>query len=936
MLDEVYEYVTKGIVYILVFNSLLEDGNREYIVCYDLKNTNMSVFINSLENDEVTNTGYRIWCYESTQHVVETVHYTDSAPRKPWLRYHDFVRTNNNPNVKFKIVEVPYTKHLHERAVPVRSDGYHEFSLDEVRLIFKYIFMNLDDDGKLSFDLCMTFQVNMSLFQTLRAEEECDDDLRTEVVAVHGSNFDKALIKFRESMNRNVVLHLTRESRRVAKVFGSNRAERIYNSKVQINELNVGYLFERCDVRASFLRDNAELFYKKLGHNFNGARLTLILRETLLFKSLVTMMSRDMVLASHFKWVSELQLWQSSHIDRVTIEIQISNVYQGYSIMCTKTPFDSIYKIECSIDFINSVAQPIRDMVLYYENSLGMSVDETAAYVTHLKGHNLVFSSNFVFKKCFKTIKMYRASVEEGSVVALKGRFDELDIKYSVGEFDLVGVFALGVIKLLNNISRLYLRMESADNSSELLMSHALVEEHVLIDERITIVCLEDSCLSKGARVLVGENHRKITISGARGTLNLQGLVTANLHAESDTSVKICRVKNSIFKLQLVKYVVKQPIELMNCFYDIKLIEVTLDDDLCLVINENCKNVLIFQCVGTYDLSRPARFISVEIGFSAVSPEKLTVKGPIRTESLFIHDIPDDIPALARFFSEFEEINHLLISHSLELKRSVSLECLILYRHKMVESNKLANNDPSAAQNTIGDESLLCADEFDTRAEEILAAIFNTCAVKKVEGLEYRDIQMSNRNSRYLQEMQNLQILRIELNNLTDNSFKYLPSCLKLLSLIRAEPITRINIDQSPSLNTATALSALKVLIIDGKFLSDMLFSHSIPPSLEALVTKYANLRTGTNVPGSTKVKLRKLRVYAEFDLIDQNTRSPLNLLVTFLYEIFNHVERECLQSLVFSTYENSYQIDPETLCVVKQRPAAINKIGLEKLCRGR
>ncbi|ELA47876.1 hypothetical protein VCUG_00596 [Vavraia culicis subsp. floridensis] len=162
------------------------------------------------------------------------------------------------------------------------------------------------------------------------------------------------------------------------------------------------------------------------------------------------------------------------------------------------------------------------------------------------------------------------------------------------------------------------------------------------------------------------------------------------------------------------------------------MIEVTLKDDLSLVVNENCKDVVVSECVGTYDLSRPACFVSIEIGFCAVTPEKLIVKGPIRTESLSIHDILDEIHALARFFSEFEEINCLLIGHSPELKQSAGLECLVLYRHKTVESNKLANSNPSATQNTIVDEPSLCADEFDTRAEKILAAIFNLCAMKKV------------------------------------------------------------------------------------------------------------------------------------------------------------------------------------------------------------
>lgn len=111
------------------------------------------------------------------------------------------------------------------RAVPVHSDVYHRFSLEEVTLIFKYIFMNLDDDERLSFNLCMTFQADMLLFSALRMADECDDDLRTGNVAVHGSNFNKALIKFRESANRNVVLHLMRESRQVARIFGSSRAE---------------------------------------------------------------------------------------------------------------------------------------------------------------------------------------------------------------------------------------------------------------------------------------------------------------------------------------------------------------------------------------------------------------------------------------------------------------------------------------------------------------------------------------------------------------------------------------------------------------------------------------------------------------------------------------------------------------------------------------
>ncbi|ELA47877.1 hypothetical protein VCUG_00597 [Vavraia culicis subsp. floridensis] len=136
---------------------------------------------------------------------------------------------------------------------------------------------------------------------------------------------------------------------------------------------------------------------------------------------------------------------------------------------------------------------------------------------------------------------------------------------------------------------------------------------------------------------------------------------------------------------------------------------------------------------------------------------------------------------------------------------------------------------------------------------------------------------MSSLDCRNLHEMQNLQTHRVELNNLIDNSFKYLPPCLKLLSLISTEPITRINMDQSLSLDAFTAFYALKVLIIDGKFLSDMLFSHSIAPFLKVLVITYANLRIGANGPVPKKVKLRKLHISAVVDLIDQNAQSPFD-----------------------------------------------------------
>ncbi|ELQ76563.1 putative LRR containing protein, partial [Trachipleistophora hominis] len=60
------------------------------------------------------------------------------------------VVANHDTSKIFKIVTVSYTKELYEKAVKLDGENCFSFSLDETRLIYRYIFLNLDKKQKLA------------------------------------------------------------------------------------------------------------------------------------------------------------------------------------------------------------------------------------------------------------------------------------------------------------------------------------------------------------------------------------------------------------------------------------------------------------------------------------------------------------------------------------------------------------------------------------------------------------------------------------------------------------------------------------------------------------------------------------------------------------------------------------------------------------------
>lgn len=171
LITSLYDYVTVAVVYIFVFQSWTEEGNNEYMVIYNLRETNMMEFLSSLEAG-TTSFNYNIHEYGQKQHILgisecaedvllnsTAVQFlTKNQTKINYSSYRDFILANNDTSKRFKIVNMPFKKSLFEKITTSTSDNINTFSLEEIRCIFQKVFFCLDRNEGVAYNICMNLQ----------------------------------------------------------------------------------------------------------------------------------------------------------------------------------------------------------------------------------------------------------------------------------------------------------------------------------------------------------------------------------------------------------------------------------------------------------------------------------------------------------------------------------------------------------------------------------------------------------------------------------------------------------------------------------------------------------------------------------------------------------------------------------------------------------
>lgn len=935
LMTSLYDYVTMAVVYIFVFQSWTEDGNNEYMVIYNLEETNMMEFLSSLEAGTAS-FNYTIHEYDQKQHVLgisecaedvlpnsTTVQFLiKNQTKRKYPSYLDVILANKDTSKRFKIVNMPFRKSLFEKIMTSTHDNINTFSLEEIRCIFQKVFFCLDHNEGVAYNICISLQDDQQALTSLFDPNEELRFIEPYYLTKLQENRCNSLIifsKFKEIVNHTIELYLTYGPIRVARVYGKKKKAMTVGKHIPLKEFNIGFLFECLEVTSGYLFDNANEFYEKFQHDYLNSKLIIFVSSRWPLTSVLTTLTGDMFITPALSWITKLDLWKSGRIERITYRVKPSKPYlksrTGYYVV----PTNNISCASFSIDFVNSVAQPIKDTVVCLRNILDIDVYKVINGIDSLKCGEVELQNDFVFEKDFKSVQLYHCTAKNESAITFQNKYQELKLCQTIGQFYLLGMAGFNSIYLRSSKSKLIFRINYPGNPNICKLTNALVKGTINVDRCIQEITFYDVEVADNISVVVEDRRQTVNISQTTGHLKFSGFLNVELHFNWQTSLLIRPYGNSFSKFSLKQCHITEHIKLTDEFSRIKLSQVKVDDHSGFVINNSCRKLRISECEGIFDLSGPKCFDKIEIDFSLAPTSKFTLKGPIKTNILVLYDIPNSATDISDFFNEFETINHLIIScYELDNSQLFNLEYHLTKRYKIyrlqenIGCESISNSFKQPIESTIR-----TVRESNQVVDELLTAIFGSYAISKIKGLYYHGILMSNCNCKYLKNLHNLQTFQASLETVRKESFIYLPQSLKVLN-IRNSSVASDGQDQIIASCALKNFPNLKALVVDGAFFSDPSHLSFLPHSIDVLVVSYSEFRNERIETNAPELKLSKLYVSALQDMIDSEAQNPNKQLYNFLQKMFDYIDRDYLQSLVFLIYQSQYQLDPSTLCVTR------------------
>ncbi|ELQ74329.1 putative LRR containing protein [Trachipleistophora hominis] len=935
-LTSLCDYITATVVYIFVFQSWTEEGNNEYMVFYDLKETNMMEFLVSLEAGTVDSIYYAIRDYDPKEYMAELSESTEndrfngvcSSLTELRIRtgrncsyFQDLIRSNMDTHRKFKVVEMPFAKSLFEKIIITKKNESLSFGLEEMLCIFQKVFLCLDRNEAVAYNMCMSLQHNPQMISNLfdpNMDLGITESYYSKKLHANEYNFNGVLVKFCEILKQNVEFYLMKDAVQIARAFSKTKKVFVMENRIQLNDLQIGFIFGCLEVSSSYLREYVDIFYEKFKSDHLGNDLTIFVSDTLPLDSILSVIHDNSTVMTELKWISELDLWRLDRLKCITCCVHTAEVYEEFDAENVEFPLISTVFPSFSVNFNESIAKPIEDITLCLKNILDKSVNDLINKISSIKLENIVFENDFVFTREFERVHIYQCEVKKECKVVFKNIYKQLTIRHTSGIFNLSGMAGFSTVEFVDRAANLEFRMNDPELPSKVRLENAQIEDNIVIDSSIDQIFLSDVEIFNTITINFNNKQQTINICETLGCINLTGLFNIKLFAAHRICLLIVPCKHGDCTLLLTTCNIIELGVLEDVFDQIRLKDVEIEEGCCFTVNASCKKLEILECGGIFDLSGPKRFTRIEIDFSSDLENTLTLRGPIKTKTLVLYNMKNSAREITNFFNEFKEIKHIMFKQTLSKYKFVLED----YSADTYQMSRLQETEvyeaPIIPSDQIQKPIIQRDKELNSANNSFLSAIFCAQAMKKIERLEYYNILMSTLNCQYLKNLQNLQALRVRLEAVTVDSLSCLPLSLKFLNITNSLA-SSINQDPRLVICALKVHSNLRALAIDSDLFNDPSLLLLLPNCIRVLVISYNEFKAKKIGENVTKLKLQRLYVSSYSDMIDDETYTLNEKLTNFLGTIFEYVNRHCLESLVFSSDDKQYGIDPFTLRVMEK-----------------
>ncbi|ELQ76322.1 putative LRR containing protein [Trachipleistophora hominis] len=893
MLANLHSYVEIVVKYILVFKTTSNEQPKDYMIFEDLKDTGIKCFLEtcSLIKSEETP------CTTSESDVNPAI--------KKFKRNHDDINYSTvyisksfhernirnksyetvmmeDRDTKFRVIEVPFSKNMFEKIYQLKKEKNIEFTDEEIGLIFYYLFPYKELIRNITYVICYNLQNNPKLVDRL-----------FDIVSNPGIEHDKKMVhlstiitgenvhgrNFRQAANSHVRFYLGDKECTYIAANKNRVCQDASYYKIELEKLNIAFLIEELNMPFAFLASNYDVIIKKFSSISVSSSLTLkidnIDYDISAIKS--NLVSETQILKHKLALISDNEFFKSDRIREIIL------VFVKVQIPLEQKIYDDISKLSMvickstSYDFFESIPEKIKKLGVVPTRKQMSAIIKSPRNIEKISLDEIKFKENISFPDHMRLIKIRSSKICLGVTITFGQNCTKIIIDNTEGTInfkEFAGVnFVLLKIEEYTLQKNLSFQKKNEFTGSFLKLFFIRVDGKLRLNDNFQKVDFDSVNVAPGSEISLCDQNTIIDITKSSGLFDLTPLIGTSLCFTDEMQFKTTSIEGSpknFLNLSMKFIKSSTDVLLADCFEKVELSYTTMNDNTRVVLNDNCKTLIIECFDGIIDVSNKITwFDEIKISFPVDRQINISFIGSINTHHLCLNNACKEHETIVSMLSNFEGISHLKFTGKFTLAWNrtapeyIRTLCMIsqnttkkVYYISMIREKRLPNH--------ISSESLFY-ETSNVIATYILERALKESVLKMIQNVEFLSVEY-NGNYEIFGRMESLQVLDFGTTNFENALFEHLPHNIKLLNISGPNNSEKSGIFKYKLSDLMKLIHCdnLKVLVIDANFIFQVGTLSFVPSSVKILKVHCKSKPKEIMLLDHQKIDLCELYIYNE------------------------------------------------------------------------
>lgn len=967
MLLLLQKYAEKLLKYILVFQTIIDGLNEDYIVLDDLEDTGMVRYLNACEKDVdkciltcVMKKFERRYPLKGTGDQKKTFaggtsYYFSHVLGFKKLEYEPYyILIEKDKNIKYKVIKVPLHRPFFMKIMKLSRHHIPTFTTDEICTIITDILPHKDRAELLAHTICSHLQNNPDLVHELigcaNNPESSHYSPQTRFLSSVVFNTNRTRDSFSDVVSTRVGFKLVnqKDGDNVIHAYAGQKCPEKVFFFVSINHLAIKFLIKRLEMSYYSFKENQDalssIFCKEPKELLELVKIYDINNE--IDPVMPDLTSENQILSHKLSVITQSRFLLAGNIGNISL--QFAHFKKKFDFTCLNhlKMLNDIICWKCSLNFVKSIPKQINIEVHLSEDKTDNLFKETPSNIVNASYNSCHISDGPKVPGKIRSVIIDCCRIDPNDVLSFGENYENVTVKTKKPiKIEMNGYAGFEEVFLGGSKSSIFkFNREPVINRGVLELIDAKIMKMAMpitISEDIHEATFECVQLLSDSTIVFPHTGQSIQISRSQGLFDLEAYIGFKQLFMYDMAVKVLPIRNSETNLSYImlrNIQIDQNIVLPNNYEYVVLENVFVNENSSLSLNKACKRLVINRCSGTFNISDAEYFENITICCSIYKDNDIRFVGSRVVNHLHLRNICRNAEVVKSQLKCFKQVKHLqfTFNYSDEAEDTGSdVSLSTIFENRL---GKSANPVPKYLPLHEDCCLLTVYKESESAVNFILSEIFTENFIDSVTELELTSITITPSNYDLVNSLSNLAILKIHSVSLTYNFLKCLPINLRILDVSGSHMFyesARIA-EQNTRNGRWNYSNNVKIASLSAEVLFKLPNIGLLLPSLVILKIQFDPMFKADYIVHDDIIQLDELFIECKEKML--NLKSPTiekHELIAFVRLLSRRIDLRFLKYCTFVSEESSIVMNPLTFEVlIAKKMCQPNDPDSIKICR--